>query len=634
MASRFIMPTADVGKGLTPSDGAKLSFFITGTSTPKDTFTTETAITPNSNPVIADSNGVFPDIFITGTYKVTLTDKNDVQSGFGEADPVSETVGVGDSNNDKRYGPVFATVAAMTAANPVAIDGIVVNPVVGMVVGIDDYATGNKSGFLIGTVVATATGTADGGSFIDLANGLQWEQSFTNTLNVKQFGAKGDGTTDDLVALTAAHAFSSDVDYPGGVYGVTGNILDTSSSGNNITGAGYESTEFKLLANVSTVFRFAGTGSGPTFHSSFNTMKGIKFNANGFNGVMVEFNRADRNELIEVYFFEVQRAIVNVEHWDSSFYNCRFQENGDLSGGFPAVDMQARDSGDSDTGCNNLVMVDCQFEAQPHIALRMGQHSRNNRIIACKFHGDLPTPSVSDMVVLISASLNKFIGCQWSNGLGKFFNCNTATLNTISGCSFSGTPSSAAITFASSSDNNIVNDCMFESNSKSVVATGSSNNIWGDGNRSTDATKIEGSLVQLPWGAKTLTDVANSSNILTLSGAPVAAANFDSLRQRFFHKNSAGSQVTGSEFLSTIQDITSASEDVDLVLKIMIAGALTEIARLASATSTFKVADSAFDGVHFQLGIYHLWVDATGDLRIKSSAPTSDTDGVVVGTQT
>jgi len=34
-----------------------------------------------------------------------------------------------------------------------------------------------------------------------------------------------------------------------------------------------------------------------------------------------------------------------------------------------------------------------------------------------------------------------------------------------------------------------------------------------------------------------------------------------------------------------------------------------------------------------RLGAGYLWVDATGDLRIKSSVPTSDTDGVVVGTQ-
>jgi hypothetical protein len=33
------------------------------------------------------------------------------------------------------------------------------------------------------------------------------------------------------------------------------------------------------------------------------------------------------------------------------------------------------------------------------------------------------------------------------------------------------------------------------------------------------------------------------------------------------------------------------------------------------------------------LGAYHLWIDASGRLRIKSGAPASDTDGTVVGTQ-
>lgn len=36
---------------------------------------------------------------------------------------------------------------------------------------------------------------------------------------------------------------------------------------------------------------------------------------------------------------------------------------------------------------------------------------------------------------------------------------------------------------------------------------------------------------------------------------------------------------------------------------------------------------------HFVLGTNHLWVDSSNKLRIKSSAPTSDTDGSVVGTQ-
>lgn len=43
--------------------------------------------------------------------------------------------------------------------------------------------------------------------------------------------------------------------------------------------------------------------------------------------------------------------------------------------------------------------------------------------------------------------------------------------------------------------------------------------------------------------------------------------------------------------------------------------------------------ENAYDGGHVLLGSHHLWVDGSGRLRIKSSAPTSDTDGTIVGTQ-
>jgi hypothetical protein len=47
-----------------------------------------------------------------------------------------------------------------------------------------------------------------------------------------------------------------------------------------------------------------------------------------------------------------------------------------------------------------------------------------------------------------------------------------------------------------------------------------------------------------------------------------------------------------------------------------------------------KVEGSAWNGSHFIMGNYHFWVDSSGKLRTKSSAPSSDTDGTVVGTQT
>ena len=40
-----------------------------------------------------------------------------------------------------------------------------------------------------------------------------------------------------------------------------------------------------------------------------------------------------------------------------------------------------------------------------------------------------------------------------------------------------------------------------------------------------------------------------------------------------------------------------------------------------------------WDGAHIVLGDYHLWIDKMGRLRLKSSLPTHDEDGVAVGNQ-
>jgi hypothetical protein len=50
--------------------------------------------------------------------------------------------------------------------------------------------------------------------------------------------------------------------------------------------------------------------------------------------------------------------------------------------------------------------------------------------------------------------------------------------------------------------------------------------------------------------------------------------------------------------------------------------------------TTQRRLGGAWNSTHIILGAYHLWIDATGRLRVKSSAPVSDTDGTVVGTQT
>ena len=63
--------------------------------------------------------------------------------------------------------------------------------------------------------------------------------------------------------------------------------------------------------------------------------------------------------------------------------------------------------------------------------------------------------------------------------------------------------------------------------------------------------------------------------------------------------------------------------------EIVIGDGETAVNTLAPINAT----SAAWNGNHIRIGTYRLWVTSAGILRIKNGAPTSDTDGVVVGAQ-
>jgi len=78
MAYRFDPPLFDAGNGIDPADGAELFFFDFQTSNPKVTYADFALLVPNTDPVVADSNGLFGDIFLDIRASVTLRDRNGV----------------------------------------------------------------------------------------------------------------------------------------------------------------------------------------------------------------------------------------------------------------------------------------------------------------------------------------------------------------------------------------------------------------------------------------------------------------------------------------------------------------------------------------------------------------------------
>jgi hypothetical protein len=186
MASRFILPFADVGSGIKPSSGARLFFYETGTNTFKNTFTDQAATTPNANPVIADSNGVFSNIFINGTYKVILQNTNSTQ--IWEADPiislVSKANGINTTND----------IASMKSDSLSLGDKVLADRF---------YANGDFVDDLIFDIVAGSTGVDNNGDFHDLDNGNQARLSSNGTARVVHYGARGN-VAEDATSIQAA----------------------------------------------------------------------------------------------------------------------------------------------------------------------------------------------------------------------------------------------------------------------------------------------------------------------------------------------------------------------------------------------------------------------------------------------
>lgn len=78
MAYRFVPPNYDVGDGIVAFGGAKLSFFDFGTSNAKTTFSDFALTVANTDPVVADADGLFGNIFLDIQATVTLKSSTDV----------------------------------------------------------------------------------------------------------------------------------------------------------------------------------------------------------------------------------------------------------------------------------------------------------------------------------------------------------------------------------------------------------------------------------------------------------------------------------------------------------------------------------------------------------------------------
>jgi hypothetical protein len=155
--------------------GAKLAFYSAGTSTPKDTYSDNILTIPNTNPVIANSSGLFGPIYLgTGSYKVTLSDSDDVELWSQDSVVSLDADGIG----------AVPDTAAITAGDGIAIteSGVVAdNPVVSVDISALDPITVAQVAATDGILVDDA-GVAKRMSFEQM--GIRVQAAATATLAV------------------------------------------------------------------------------------------------------------------------------------------------------------------------------------------------------------------------------------------------------------------------------------------------------------------------------------------------------------------------------------------------------------------------------------------------------------------
>jgi len=211
MASLLPQLYLDTGSGLKPASGATLAFKVQGSETPKDTYTTAGGGTANANPVVSDSVGVFPPIYIIGDYDWVLHDKNGVQQNSG-------SVYVDDAGDiNYSHGTTGTTIEGALDARRVSYATFSALPTtlavseIGDIVYTDCHSVtssggGNKFELVDG---ASSRPAEVSGYVAHVAGGsgyLYWKGLFDGDVLSIQFGARGDGSTDDTAELQAMAA--------------------------------------------------------------------------------------------------------------------------------------------------------------------------------------------------------------------------------------------------------------------------------------------------------------------------------------------------------------------------------------------------------------------------------------------
>lgn len=336
--------------------GGKLFTYLAGTTTPAASYTSSNGSTAWTNPIVLDAAGRVPgsgEIWITDglLYKFLLKDANDVL--LATYDNIS-----GINSNFVAFVNQQEIVTA-TAGQTVFNLGISYQPGTNslsvFVDGVNQYGPGAQyayvetdadtvtftSGLHVGAEVKFTTSQLQNASVGD-ASQVTYDPPFAGSVvtnvedklaqyvSVKDFGAVGDGVTNDTVAIQAAldavAVTGGSVYAPAGTYRVSDEL--TVASNTAVIGDGIEVTLFSATSSMTSAqAMFYGNASDSMRFENFS----ILGNTNGTNGAGsgIHCKTGSGNQIRNVFISNTTQAGIRLEEQNSAWVDsCWLQSNG------------------------------------------------------------------------------------------------------------------------------------------------------------------------------------------------------------------------------------------------------------------------------------------------------------------
>lgn len=237
-----------------PLAGGKLYTYRSGTSTAKQTYSDGDG-TANANPVVLDSEGS-ADVWIDDDEPYRFRLESSTGALRWQRDGVTNA-----------SGSVLRGVANIAALKLISGSSTATT-----IIDVSGYYAPLDGGGGRFWWDSASTATDDGGIVIKataFATG-RWKRIFDGNVNVRWFGAKGDGATNDSVALQAAISSAEDVFFPAGTYLAT--ALTQATSFQRFYAGGH--------VNISK----NANGALLTCSGSYVEFNGLQFIGTGFTG--------------------------------------------------------------------------------------------------------------------------------------------------------------------------------------------------------------------------------------------------------------------------------------------------------------------------------------------------------------